>query len=175
MYIGKKIFLLLAVGIINLLWIEKSMALELLSPAFKYGETIPKVYSCDGKELSPPLAWKDVPVGTKSLVLIMEDPDAPAGTWDHWIIYNLPITPSILEEGLQTPPQGALMGKNSWDKTTYGGPCPPDREHRYLFKLYAIDILLPNRVGMTKKEVENEMNGHVIASTELVAKYQRQK
>lgn len=152
---------------------DNIMALELLSPTFKQGETIPLTYTCDGKNISPPLLWRDVPAGTKSLVLIVDDPDAPAGTWDHWLVYNIPANLVSLPEAIKQLPEGALPGKNSWNKLDYGGPCPPDREHRYFFKLYALDTVLPNKAGMTKKEIENAMNGHVITSSELITKYKR--
>jgi Raf kinase inhibitor-like YbhB/YbcL family protein len=171
---NKRVFFILYIGIL-LLFTGNAMAFELTS-IFKNGEKIPKLYTCDGKDISPPLSWQDAPVETKSFVLIMDDPDAPAGTWDHWIVYNIPANTQALEENLQTLPAGAMHGKNSWNKFTYGGPCPPaNSEHRYFFKLYAIDTLLPSTVGLTKQEVEKAMLGHVITSTELVGKYQREK
>jgi Raf kinase inhibitor-like YbhB/YbcL family protein len=163
------------IGLISFLWIDNSMALELVSNVIKQNEKIPSQYTCDGKNGSPPIAWKDIPAGTVSLVLIMDDPDAPGGIWDHWVIYNLPPTSSLLPEAAKQLPQGTLLGKNSWQKQEYGGPCPPDREHRYVFKLYAIDTKLPNQAGMTKQEVENAIKGHVIGRAQLVAKYQRTK
>lgn len=168
-------FYLIVAGIINLMWMGNVMALELLSPAFKQGDKIPQQYTCDGKNISPPLYWKDVPAGTQSFILIMDDPDAPAGTWDHWIILNIPANITSLNEDLQSLPAGSFGGKNSWSKSNYGGPCPPDREHRYFFKLYAIDTILPIIEGMTKQQAESAIKGHVLASTELVAKYQRPK
>lgn len=165
---------LIAIGLLSLLWIDNSMAFELVSNVIKQGEKIPSQYTCDGNDFAPSIAWKDVPAGSVSLVLIMDDPDAPAGTWDHWVVYNLPVN-SFLPEASKELPQSALYGKNSWYKEAYGGPCPPDKEHRYVFKLYAIDTKLPNRAGMTKQEIENAIKGHVLASTELVAKYQRTK
>ncbi len=161
--------------ILNYFWMESAMALELFSPAFKQGQNVPKQYTCDGKDISPPLFWKDAPANTKSFVLIMDDPDAPAGTWDHWILYNIPASTTLLAENNQNMPEGTLTGKNSWNRLTYNGPCPPDREHRYFFKLYAIDTTLPINNGMTKKEVESAINGHVVASSELMAKYQRSR
>lgn len=168
------IYLLVINLIIGLLWTESGMALQLHSSAFSADGTIPPQYTCDGKNVSPPLSWTEIPSGTKSLVLIMDDPDAPVGTWDHWIIYNIPPTITSLEENLQVLPQGVFAGKNSWQKVTYGGPCPPNNEHRYVFKLYAIDTFLSVN-GLTKTEIENAIKNHVLGSTELVAKYQRPK
>jgi Raf kinase inhibitor-like YbhB/YbcL family protein len=168
----KKLFLC-SLAIITFLWVKDSMAFELTS-VFENGEKIPYLYTCDGKDISPPLSWKDLPVGTKSVVLVMDDPDAPTGTWDHWIVYNIPTTVHTLEENVQTLPQGALLGRNSWSRSSYGGPCPPrGEEHRYFFKLYAIDTILPLNSGMTKQEIEEAIRGHVITATELVGKYQR--
>lgn len=160
-------------ALVLLFGIKNSMALELFSTQFKQGQSIPKVYTCDGNNTSPPLSWRDIPAGTKSLVLIMEDPDAPAGTWDHWLLYNIPSTTTSLEENLSTLPVGALQGRNSWNNTSYGGPCPPDREHRYFFKLYAVDKMLPNQIGLSKQAIEQVLKGHILASAELMARYQR--
>lgn len=161
--------LLLTMGITN------TMALEISSSAFNHGGNIPKIYTCDGQNISPPLAWKDIPSNTQSFVLIMDDPDAPGGTWNHWIIYNIPSKVNGLQEGVAKLPEGALLGKNSWNKSTYGGPCPPDREHRYFFKLYALDTVLPNQSSLDSKQIEQALKDHVLASTELMAKYQRSK
>ncbi len=161
------------IAITMLFGIKNTMALELFSTKLKQGQSIPKVYTCDGNNISPPLSWKDVPAGTKSLVLIMEDPDAPAGTWDHWVLYNIPPTTTSLEENLTTLPVGASQGKNSWNNTSYGGPCPPDREHRYFFKLYAVNKMLPNQSGLNKQAIEQSLKDHVLATAELMARYQR--
>lgn len=144
--------------------------LKLVSPAFTHGEAIPSQYTCDGGDLNPPLAWSGVPEGAQSLVLIMDDPDAPGGTWDHWVIFNLSPTTNNLQEG--ATPSG-IKGRNSWGRTGYGGPCPPDGEHRYFFKLYTLDIQLLLSEGATKQEVEDAMSGHVLARAELVGKYAR--
>lgn len=162
------------ITVMSLLFMNNVLALELLSPAFKLGENIPKQYTCDGSNISPPLFWKDAPPNTKSFVLIMDDPDAPSGTWDHWIIYNIPANINALEENMQQLPLGAVAGKNSWGHLKYGGPCPPDREHRYFFKLYAIDTTLSNNLS-GKQEIENAIKDHTVASTELMTKYQRSK
>lgn len=167
----RKLFFI--IGLILLFGIKNTMALELFSTKFNQGQSIPKVYTCDGSNISPPLSWKDIPAGTKSLVLIMEDPDAPSGTWDHWVLYNIPPTTTSLEENLTTLPAGALQGKNSWNHTSYGGPCPPDAEHRYFFKLYAVNKVLPNQGGLSKQAIEQALKDHVLASAELMARYQR--
>jgi Raf kinase inhibitor-like YbhB/YbcL family protein len=165
----------IAIGIMSLMSVEQTMALELLSSAFQQDGQIPSQYTCDGKNVSPPLFWKDSPEGTKSFVLIVDDPDAPSGTWDHWIIYNIPPQITSLSENLSALPDGALNGKNSWNTLNYAGPCPPDKEHRYLFKLYALDTTLPANSGMSKQEIETAISGHVLASTTLVGRYQRSK
>lgn len=149
------------------------MALELFSSAFRQGQDIPKEYTCDGKNISPPLVWKDVPAGTKSLVLIMQDPDAPSGAWDHWMLYNIPATAVSLPEGLRASADNIPYGKNSWGNLEYDGPCPPRGEHRYFFKLYAIDTTLLANPNMNKSILLAAVEGHILASAELMAKYQR--
>lgn len=151
------------------------MAFELKSPKFEHGSKIPEPYTCDGNNVSPPLFWRDIPSGTKSYVLIMEDPDAPRGTWDHWILFNIPAEINELGENTQELPPGTQQAKNSWDKLGYGGPCPPDREHRYFFKLYALDKALSLSSGSSKAEVEKAMQGHVLGTAELMSKYERKK
>lgn len=149
------------------------MAFEITSDAFKAGELIPKKYTCDGDDVSPPLTFNDIPKDARALVLIMDDPDAPVGTWDHWILYNIPPATAVLAEGLKTSPRGALSGRNSWKRQGYGGPCPPDKEHRYFFKLYALNAPLTLPDGAGKKEVEAAMQGHVIEQAELLGRYDR--
>lgn len=144
--------------------------MKLISSAFENGGRIPSKYSCDGENISPELKISDVPEDTKSLVLIMDDPDAPVGTWDHWVVFNISSSVGEIKEGEE--PVG-VKGKNSWGKTGYGGPCPPDREHRYFFKLYALDIELDLSEGATKKEVEDVMEGHVLEKVELMGRYER--
>lgn len=162
-------------AVITSFWVTNVFSFELSSSAFEHEKYIPREYTCDGKNISPPLYWKDPPDGTKSFVLIMDDPDSSTDTWDHWILYNIPETATILLENIQTL-SGAVTGRNSWNETAYKGPCsPPGTEHRYFFKLYALDISLPTIAGMTKKDVESAMMGHVITSTELIGKYQRPK
>ena len=157
---------------------EVEMAtLELKSDAFKQGETIPVKYTCDGDDISPQLSWGKPPDGTMELVLICDDPDAPVGTWDHWIIYSLPPDTVGLPEGIPKTKEienGGLQGKNSWGRIGYGGPCPPrGPAHRYLFKLYAIDKTLDLKPGVTKENLEKAMRGHILAQGELMGKYAR--
>ncbi len=154
------------------------MGIELFSPAFKEGELIPRKYTCDGPNLSPPLQWQNVPAGTKSLALICDDPDAPAGTWVHWVIFNLPPHLSGLPENV--PPQkelpdGSLQGKNDFGQIGYGGPCPPYGIHRYFFKIYALDIKLDLKSGVTKSQLLSSMEGHILSQGQLMGRYGRIK
>ena len=128
-------------------------SLSLTSPAFSEGEAIPGKHTCDGEDLSPALAWSAPPEGTQSFALIMDDPDAPVGTWVHWVLYNLPANARSLAEGIlpdETLPDGSLPGKNSWKIIGYGGPCPPSGTHRYFFKLYALDSKLDDAAGFNQ-------------------------
>ena len=131
---------------------------------------MPSEYTCDGDDLSPPLSISDVPSNAKSLALVMDDPDAPAGTWDHWVVFNIPAATKEIPKG--TEPKGT-KGKNSWGRTGYGGPCPPSGTHRYFFKLYALDTALNLPEGAAKKELERAMQGHVVAQAELMGTYKR--
>ena len=156
------------------------MALKLSSPAFTHGGQIPTAYTCDGKDHSPLLTWSGVLEGTRSLALIVDDPDAPDPaapkmTWVHWILYNLPPEAGRLPEAVQSAnlPAGALEGLNDWKRTGYGGPCPPKGRHRYFFKLYAVDRVLPDLHRPTKAKLENAMPGHILAETTLIGTYQR--
>ncbi|GAB4435316.1 MAG: YbhB/YbcL family Raf kinase inhibitor-like protein [Anaerolineales bacterium] len=156
----------------------KPAAFTLTSTAFAEGEPIPVQYSCDGADISPPLAWTGVPEGTQSLVLIMDDPDAPIGTWDHWILFNIPANRHELSEDapIEAPnqdPNAIFVGNNSWGRPGYGGPCPPSGTHRYFFKLYALDATLSLLPGANKKQVEAEMQGHILAETQLMGTYSR--
>jgi len=146
--------------------------MKLSSPAFKEGASIPVRYTCDGEDVSPPLTFGDVPKNAKSLVLIMDDPDAPVGIWDHWVAFDIPPATTQIAEGSE--PAGTA-GKNSWKRTGYGGPCPPDREHRYFFRLYALDAALNLPAGSTKGDVERAMRGHVIAEAALMGRYNRKR
>lgn len=151
--------------------------MQLTSPAFADGGLIPRRYTCDGDDASPPLAWSGVPATTVSLALIADDPDAPRGTWVHWVLYNLPATTTSLPEALPTDerlPNGALQGRNDFRRTGYGGPCPPSGTHRYFFKLYALDTVLSLEPGATKQQLLQAMEGHVLAEAQLMGRYARQ-
>ncbi len=150
-----------------------------LSSTFAHNGKIPSKYTCDGENINPALKIEQVPANAKSLVLIMDDPDIPnfvkekyhIEVWDHWIVFNIP--PSTTEVGEGASPPG-VMGKNTSSKNTYGGPCPPDKEHRYFFKLYALDTTLNLPEGSTKKQVEEAIHGHILEKAELVGRYQKQ-
>lgn len=144
--------------------------MKLVSTAFQHNGAIPSEYTCDDADLSPPLVISDVPSNSKSLVLINDDPDAPVGTWDHWIVFNIPSTTKQIPKGAE--PEGTA-GKNSWGRTGYGGPCPPSGTHRYFFKLYALDTELNLPEGSAKKEIEKAIQGHIIAKAELMGTYKR--
>lgn len=155
------------------------MVLILSSPAFTDNGEIPRQFTCDGADVSPPLVWSGVPVEAKSLVLIVDDPDAPDPaaprmTWVHWVLYNLPPSTNGLKEGVRGPdlPWGTLEGVNDWKRAGYGGPCPPVGRHRYFHKLYALDTVLPDLRLPTKNRVVEAMQGHVIDSVELVGTYE---
>jgi Raf kinase inhibitor-like YbhB/YbcL family protein len=152
--------------------------MNLTSPAFGAGAEIPSVYTCEGKNISPPLSWSAVPAGTRSLALIVDDPDAPdpkapKTTYVHWVVYDIPpSTPGIPEAATSSDlPRGTRVAFNDFKRQGYGGPCPPIGRHRYFFKLYALDTLLPEL--KTKKELEKAMEGHVLASSELWGTYEK--
>jgi Raf kinase inhibitor-like YbhB/YbcL family protein len=148
------------------------MMFELSSSAFANGEEIPTKHTCDAEDDSPPLQWGDPPAGSESLALIMDDPDAPVGTWDHWLLFNIPADLRSLPERADPPP-GSVDGKNSWGRTGYGGPCPPSGTHRYFFKLYALDTTLDLPAGADKSQLLQAMKGHILAQTELMGTYAR--
>jgi len=155
---------------------EVAMTIELTSTAFNAGEAIPAIYTCDGDDISPPLQWQNVPEGTGSLALIMDDPDAPRGTWVHWVLYNIPPSTGGLPENVapaDSLPGGGSQGRSSWNRVGYGGPCPPSGTHRYFFKLYALDAELDLAPGATKEQLLAAMEGHVLAQGELVGTYAR--
>jgi len=155
---------------------EGVMEFELISSAFSGGEAIPRRYTCDGEDLSPALAWEDAPEGVASFALIMDDPDAPVGTWVHWVLFNIPGTARSLEEGMAPDAQladGSRHGSNSWGRLGYGGPCPPSGIHRYFFKLYALDEALDLEPGASKEDLLEAIQGHVLAQTELMGTYSR--
>jgi Raf kinase inhibitor-like YbhB/YbcL family protein len=154
-----------------------AMTIELTTNAFREGETVPKLYTGDGKDHSPPLKWADPPAGTKSLALIADDPDAPRGTWVHWVLFNLPAETRELKENVPTEKtlsNGAKQGTNDFRKIGYGGPAPPPgKPHRYFFKLYALDASLDLPPGATKEQVLAAMKGHILAEGQLMGKYGR--
>jgi len=156
---------------------ESPMPFTLASSAFREGARIPRQYTCDDDDLSPPLAWTEAPAGTQSLALIMDDPDAPMGTWVHWVLYNLPPSVRTLTEGLPRDAKlqlGALQGVNDFGRHGYGGPCPPPGPaHRYFFKLYALKTRLTLPPKTTKAQLERAMEGYILAQTQLIGRYQR--
>lgn len=150
--------------------------MKISSPRFENSKKIPKEYTCDGKNISPPLEISEVPKETKSLVLIMEDPDVPKDIradrmWDHWILFNISPETKKIEEGQNI----GKLGINTSNKISYQGPCPPDKQHRYFFKLFALDIELNLNQGVTKKQVEETMKGHIIKEAVLIGLYERKK
>jgi Raf kinase inhibitor-like YbhB/YbcL family protein len=156
------------------------MSLTLTSTAFTHGKEIPSKHTCEGADLSPPLAWSGVPAEARSLVLIVDDPDAPDPaapkmTYVHWLLYNIPTSATALAEGVEGLPIGTLAGLNDWRRPEYGGPCPPIGRHRYFHKLYALDTVLPDLHNPTKAALEAQMSGHVVAQAELVGTYQKRR
>ncbi len=158
------------------------MPLQLSSPEFADQGEIPARHTCEGQDISPPLRFSGVPAGAQSLVLIVDDPDAPdprapKTTWVHWVLYNLPPGTSELPEGITSAdlPVGTLEGLNDWKRTGYGGPCPPIGRHRYFHKLYALDAPLPDLHAPAKAMLEQAMSGHVLATAELVGTYERRQ
>ena len=154
----------------------EAVAFELSSPHFTEGEPIPSAFSCDGQDVSPELAWTGVPPDTVSLVLILDDPDAPVGTWDHWVLFNMPADRVGLSDGIEPLEQledGSIHGANSWGQLGYGGPCPPDGTHRYFFQLFALDTMLDLPVGTSKTDLLQAVEGHVLGEASLMGTYTR--
>ena len=152
------------------------MPFELTSPGFAHEESIPSKYTCDGEDVSLPLQWGDPPQGTRGFALIMDDPDAPAGTWVHWVLYGLPADARALPEGVAPDAEltgGGRHGENSWGRLGYGGPCPPSGTHRYFFKLYALDAALDMDSGVSKEQLLQATEGHILAQAELMGTYSR--
>ena len=156
------------------------MALDVQSTVFAADQSIPPVYTCEGKDISPPLAWVGGPPGTRSFALIVDDPDAPdpaapQRTWVHWLLYNIPAGTMRLPEAVDTRrlPAGTREGRNDWGRTGYGGPCPPVGRHRYFFKLYALDTVLPDLQEPDKASLERAMRGHVLEQAQLIGTYQK--
>jgi Raf kinase inhibitor-like YbhB/YbcL family protein len=147
--------------------------MKISSNAFEHNWQIPKKYTCDGSDVNPPLKFEGVPSEAKSLALIVDDPDAPVGTWVHWVLWNIdPKTSEIKENSV---PKGAHQGMNDFRKNDYGGPCPPSGAHRYFFKLYAIDITLNLAPNATKSDIESAIKGHILAKAELIGLYKRSR
>ena len=149
---------------------KEAGAMKISSSAFTDGGSIPRKYTCDGNNVSPALAFAGVPNGAKSLALIVDDPDAPGGTFDHWIVWNIPPATTSIGDG--QVPEG-LSGRNGFGKSGYGGPCPPSGEHRYYFKLYALDTTLQIPRTASKSDLENAMKGHTIADAQMMGRYKR--
>lgn len=173
----KLIYLL--IGIIIFFVVSKSMSqmevkmngLQLESFAFKHNKYIPEKFTCDGEDINPTLLIKNVPSGTKSLALIVDDPDAPVGTWVHWVVWNIDPNTSEIKEN--TVPKGAQQGVNDFRKHDYGGPCPPSGTHRYFFKLYALDTMLNLSSNTKKGDLEKAMKGHILEKAEIIGLYKR--
>ncbi len=146
-------------------------ALTITSPAFNNNEQIPKKYTCDGKDVSPPLSLGNIPPEAKSIALVVDDPDAPAGVWVHWVVWNIGTATREIVEG--TVPTGAMQGRNDFGKSSYGGPCPPSGTHRYFFKVYALNTTLNLPANSSKSDVEKAMKGHVVSEGHLVGLYKR--
>jgi len=153
------------------------MPLTISSPSFSNGGAIEKKFTCDGADVSPQLAWAEPPAGTKTFALLADDPDAPVGNWNHWVIWNLPANLQSLAEGVSKSahlPDGSEQGKNDFRKTGYNGPCPPaGKPHRYYFKLFALDIKLNLNSDARKPELERAMKGHILAQAEWMGRYGR--
>lgn len=155
---------------------ETPMELKVTSTVFQQGGVIPAQYTCDGADISPPLTWTGGPGGTQSYALIADDPDAPVGTWVHWVLYNIPATATSLPENVakkESLSDGTVQGVNDFKRYGYGGPCPPGGTHRYFFKVYALDTILKTGPGLTKKKLLREIEGHILGQGELMGTYSR--
>lgn len=168
--------LIIAVGLAALLIGAGGVTMELKSQAFAAGEMIPAKYTCDGQDISPPLSWSDPPAGTIEFALISDDPDAPVGTWVHWVMWNIPASASALDENLPKTASllnGTKQGTTDFRRIGYGGPCPPSGTHRYYFKLYALDTALNLPASTLKKDLEKAMQDHILGQAELMGTYRR--
>jgi hypothetical protein len=155
---------------------EDALSIEITSSAFSQGQPIPEKFTCKGEDISPALSWTEPPAGTQSFALIMDDPDAPAGTWVHWVLFNIPVSARSLPETFPSDailPDGSMSGNSSFGGPGYGGPCPPSGTHRYFFKLYALDEMLAISAGATKGELEKAMVGHILAQGELMGTFSK--
>lgn len=150
--------------------------MKLVSDAFAGGASIPRRHTCDGADTSPPLSWRAAPEATRSFALVVEDPDAPSGTWVHWVLFDIPVSTTALPEGAarESLPEGTREGVNGWGRRGYGGPCPPKGTHRYFFRLYALDLLLALDEGVTAEELIEAARYHVLARAELMGRYARE-
>jgi Raf kinase inhibitor-like YbhB/YbcL family protein len=168
-----------ACGVDNGKFPGAAMNIQITSTAFADGQPVPAKYTCDGIDVSPPLAWTNVPTNAKSFALIADDPDAPMGTWVHWVLYDLPGDITALPENVaksQFISGNAMQGMNDFGRLGYGGSCPPPgKPHRYFFKLYALDVMLDLKPGITKKDVLKAVEGHILAQGQLMGTYQRQQ
>ncbi|OGU42353.1 MAG: phosphatidylethanolamine-binding protein [Ignavibacteria bacterium GWB2_35_12] len=157
---------------------DTKMSIRITSTAFTEGGMIPEIYTCEGRDISPPLSWSNLPEGTKSIALINDDPDAPMGTWVHWVIYNIPPIETGLKEGIPSEkvlPNGTKQGITDFRRVGYGGPCPPSGTHRYFFKIYALDTMLELESGAAKGQLLTAMEGHILGTGQLIGKYKRAK
>ncbi len=147
------------------------MPLKISSPDFDDNKSIPIQFTCEGEDFAPTLTWQNVPNNTESFTLIMDDPDAPRGTWVHWLVFNMPANSRQLSTEI---PEGAIEGVNTWGNSSYGGPCPPTGTHRYFFKLYALDTTLMLTKQATKQDLESAMEGHILEQTQMIGLYKKQ-
>lgn len=155
------------------LFAHASFALTLTSTTFTNGKDIPTKFTCDGQNISPPLAWQNAPKATKSFALTLKDPDAPNGTWIHWVLFNIPSNITALPENIQTLPETTQVGQNSWQRINYDGPCPPNGMHHYIFTLYALDSVLKLNQGASDAQLQSAISNHVLGSAELMGVYTR--
>lgn len=173
-HIPKKFVLVLA-WYMHLACSGGSMNITIITKQFKTGDPIPTEYTCDGLNSSPEVWWDTVPAQTRSLALVCQDPDAPVGIWDHWIIFNIPPHVTHLKKNIRAEDIPAVYGTNSWGNSAYGGPCPPSGTHRYFFMLYALDKELSLTANATKKDILKAIEGHVIQRAQIMGTYQRKK
>jgi len=175
--IKNKATILLLTLIVLSCWMGTAMAFEIKSAAFSNGAAIPRQHTCEGRDISPELQWEGAPVGTVSFALVCDDPDAPMGIWVHWVIYNIPVVAGGLPEGIATSESlkdGILQGYTDFQRTGYGGPCPPPgKPHRYFFRLYALDAMLTIKGKVTKESLLSAIQGHVLAQAGIMGTYKR--
>ena len=167
------VVMLMAIGGIALAQSTKETPMKISSPDFNEGGSIPSRFTCDGENVNPALRISDVPAGAKSLVLIVDDPDAPAGTWNHWLMWNLKT--DLKEIAVNSVPAGAVQGLNDFHQNNYGGPCPPSGTHRYFFKLFALDTVLELPASSTRKTLDQAIRGHVVAEAKHMGRYARSR